>query len=88
MKFHSEVGAGAGGEPTVGLLDCAVRVGTASEGMSRLARLVPLQRRECTFERIHFGIEIVCQRLIPVGPSTEPAFWPQRAGAGPHTRRS
>lgn len=32
--------------------DCEVRVGTVSEGMSRLARLVLLQRRGCMFERI------------------------------------
>lgn len=38
--------------------DCEVRVGTVSEGMSRLARLVLLQRRGCMFERIHLRIEI------------------------------
>lgn len=42
---------------------CEVRVGTVSEGMSRLARLVRLQRRGCVFERIHLRIEISCWRL-------------------------
>lgn len=46
--------------------DCEVRVGTASEGMSRLARLVLLQRKGCMFERIHLRIEISCQRVIPL----------------------
>lgn len=41
--------------------DCEVRMGTASEGMSRLARLVLLQRKGCMFERIHLRIEILCQ---------------------------
>lgn len=46
--------------------DCEVRVGTASEGMSRLARLVLLQRRGCMFEWIHLSFEILCQRVIPL----------------------
>ncbi len=46
--------------------DCEVRVGTVSEGMSRLARLVLLQRRGCAFERIHLRIEISCRRVIPL----------------------
>lgn len=65
MRYEVSFRSG-GKKPTVGLLDCEVRVGTASEGMSRLARLVPLQRRECMFERIHFRIEIMHQRVIPV----------------------
>ncbi len=42
--------------------DCEVRLGTVSEGMSRLARLVLLQRRVvgAMFERIHLEIEISC----------------------------
>lgn len=44
--------------------DCEVRVGTASEGMSRLARLVLLQRKGCMFEWIHLSFEILCQRVI------------------------
>lgn len=46
--------------------DCEVRLGTVSEGMSRLARLVLVQRRGCMFERIHLRIEISCQRVIPL----------------------
>lgn len=39
--------------------DCEVRVGTASAGMSRLARLVLLQRKGLCFgERVHLRIEI------------------------------
>lgn len=44
-------------------VDGEVRVGTASEGMSRLARLVLLQRS--MFERTHLRIEISCRRVIP-----------------------
>lgn len=45
--------------------DCEVRVGTVSEGMSRLVRLLLLQRRRgCMFERIHLRIEISCPRFI------------------------
>lgn len=42
------------------------RVGTVSEGMSRLARLVLLQRRGCVFDRIHLRIEISCRGVIPL----------------------
>lgn len=38
--------------------DCEVRVGTASAGMSRLGRLVLLQRKGCMLERVHLRIEI------------------------------
>lgn len=42
--------------------DCEVRVGTASAGMSRLARLVLLQRKGlCVGERVHLRIEILRQ---------------------------
>lgn len=42
--------------------DCEVRIGTASAGMSRLARLVLLQRKGlCVGERVHLRIEISCQ---------------------------
>lgn len=44
MKFHSEVGGKAHCGAIMGV-DCEVRVGSASEGMSRLERLVLLQRR-------------------------------------------
>lgn len=37
-----------------------------SEGMSRLARLVLLQRRGCAIERLHLRIEISCRRVIPL----------------------
>lgn len=45
--------------------DCEVRVGTVSEGMSRLARLVLLQRRGCIFERIPLKIGI-SPGLVPL----------------------
>lgn len=44
--------------------DSEVRVGTASEGMSRLARLVLLQRS--MFERTHLRTEISCRRGYPL----------------------
>lgn len=74
--------------------DCEVRVGTVSEGMSRLARLVLLQRRGCMFERIHLKIEISCQRVIPLsdhGEADKSLFCPK--GVSPqkvasHTRQS
>lgn len=79
--------------------DCEVRVGTVSEGMSRLARLVLLQRRGCMFERIHLRIEFSCQRTIPLsahggadksqgrgfGPK---GVSPQEAKEAYHTRQS
>lgn len=94
MKFHSEVGKKAHCGAIM-RVDCEVRVGTASEGMSRLARLVLLQRRWCMFERIHFRIEILCQRVIPVVvcpqrglPFCPKGFFLQEARAAPHTKRS
>lgn len=49
--------------------DCEVRVGTVSEGMSRLARLFLLQWSGCMcmyVERIHLRIKILCQMVIPL----------------------
>lgn len=69
MRYEVSFRSGGGGEAHCGAImrvHCEVRVGTASEGMSRLARLVLLQRRECVFERTHFRIEILCRGVIPV----------------------
>lgn len=80
--------------------DCEVRVGTVSEGMSRLARLVLLQRRGCMFERIHLRIEISCRRVIPLSVRREVnkspgqcfcpkvSHSPQEAKEAYHTRQS
>lgn len=68
MRYEVSFRSGGGGAHCGAIMrvDCEVRVGTASEGMSRLARLVLLQRRECIFEMIHFRIAVLCQRVIPV----------------------
>lgn len=63
MEFHWE--RKGGNQEHCGAImraDCEVRVGTASAGMSRLARLVLLQRKGlCVGERVHLRIEISCQ---------------------------
>lgn len=74
MKFHSEVGKKAHCGAII-RADCEVRVGTASEGMSRLVRLVLLQRRECMLERIHFRIEILCHRVFLVVACPQRGQW-------------
>lgn len=45
--------------------DCEVRVGTVSEGMSRLARLVLLQRQGCLRAFI-LNLSFSCQRVLPL----------------------
>lgn len=51
--------------------DCEVIVGPVSEGTSRLARLVLLQRRRCMFEKIHLRIEVSCQMVVPLSVNEE-----------------
>lgn len=51
--------------------DCEVRVGTVSEGMSRLVRLLLLQRGTNMFERIHLRIDISFKRVIDLSVNEE-----------------